>query len=567
MRYDRSKPICFRMQRKQTPFQSIDGFMPRNNTAPRRVGFETARKPLDMQRPELNQSALPKVGQTLASYAPVGGLGAAQRTSPGSRRPLSTMLDDDIDQTDSKKKAKGDKKRRFVPKFITWRHTLAAFLILVLAIGGWLGFKFIYNVSKTFHGGLFSVLGSTKLKGEDVGRVNILVAGNSADDVGHNGGKLTDSIMILSLDTKNKSAYMLSVPRDLWVDIPHNGHAKINEAYVDGEDDNFKADGYFPGGMGLLQQTIEENFNINLNYYALVNYTALRDMVNAVGGISYTVKSSDSRGLYDPSIDYTTHGPLVKLSNGTHVLNGQQALDLARARGDAYGSYGFPAADFDRTNNQRQELLALKSKVTSTGVLANPAKLSSIFDAIGSNVKTDLSLGEVRRAYDLTKDTSSIQSVGLNSIHGKNLLTSYATPYGQSALIPAAGLDDFSDIQAAIKQLTSTNPVTREGASVVVLNATDTSGVAGKAAKVLRAKGINVSATSDASTTQATSTIIDLSGGKMSGTKALLQSLYGKTVVTTSAYSSIYYDADFIVLVGTDHATTSTPATSTQAKP
>jgi LCP family protein required for cell wall assembly len=476
-----------------------------------------------MARPQAKATPTPQIGQTLSSYAPPGGI-AGDRTLPpiGGRQPLNRKFDAEIDESGADSKAPREKvrKRRLFPRFMTWKRILLTILIIILGIGAWLGFKFFYNASKTFHGGLFSVLSTTKLKGEDVGRVNILVAGNSADDAGHNGGRLTDSIMILSLDTKNKSAYMLSIPRDLWVDIPGNGHAKINEAYVDGEDDNFNKQGYFPGGMGLLQQTVEENFNINLNYYALVNYTALRDMVNAVGGIDYTVKSSDPRGLYDPSIDWTTRGPMVRLSNGTHTLNGQQALNLARARGDAYGSYGFPAADFDRTNNQRQELLALKAKVTSTGVLTNPAKLSSIFDAVGNNIKTDLTLGEVRRAYDLGKDVGGVQSVGLNNVKGKNLLESYATPLGQSALIPAAGLDDFTDIQAAIKQLTSSNPITREGASVVVLNATDVSGVAAKQSKALRAKGVNVSATGDAVTTQATTSIIDLSEGKLTKTKA-----------------------------------------------
>jgi LCP family protein required for cell wall assembly len=550
------------MQRKQTPFQSIDGFRPKDN-APRRVGFDTPRRPMNMGQPQANpnQNSLPKVGQTLASYTPSGSVVADRGLPPLSRRPVNSNVDSEIVLDNTKKEAK---KRRFVPRFLTWKRALLTLLIIFLAIGAWLGFKFVYNITKTFHGGLFSVLSSTKLKGEDVGRVNILVAGNSADDVGHNGGRLTDSIMVISMDTKNKTAYMMSIPRDLWVDIPGNGHAKINEAYVDGEDGNFNESGYFKGGMGLLQKTVEENFNIDLNYYSLVNYTALRDMVNAVGGIDFTVQSVDKRGLYDPSIDYTTHGPLVKLTNGVHTLNGQQALDLSRARGDAYGSYGFPAADFDRTNNQRKELIALKSKVSSTGVLANPAKLSSIFDAIGKNVKTDMTLGEVRRAYDIGKDIGSIQSIGLNNFHGKNLLTSYATPLGQSALIPAAGLDDFSEIQTALKQLTSNNPITREGANVVVLNATDTTGVAGRASKTLKSKGVFVSATSDADTTSATSTIIDVSGGKLQGTMAVLQTTFGKNVIKTSKYTSLYPEADFIVLVGTDHASSATTTSTKQ---
>src|SRR5258708_30037544 len=105
--------------------------------------------------------------------------------------------------------------------------------------------------------------------------------------------------------------------------------------------------------MGLLAEVIQQNLGIKTNYYALINYNALKDGVNAVGGIGVNIQSSDPRGLYDPSIDWSTHGPLVKLKNGVQHLNGEQALDLARARGDAYGSYGFARSDFDRTQNQR----------------------------------------------------------------------------------------------------------------------------------------------------------------------------------------------------------------------
>jgi LCP family protein required for cell wall assembly len=87
--------------------------------------------------------------------------------------------------------------------------------------------------------------------------------------------------------------------------------------------------------MGLLEETVNQYLGITTNYYAVIDYTAFRDSVDAIGGIDFTVNSSDPRGIYDPSIDWTTKGPLVKLSNGVHHLNGEQALDLARARGDA----------------------------------------------------------------------------------------------------------------------------------------------------------------------------------------------------------------------------------------
>ena len=445
---------------------------------------------------------------------------------------------------------------------LTRKRVALVLALIILVVGGWLGGKFAYNVHKLFGGNIFSVLTTTKLKGEDVGRVNILLAGNSADDPGHSGASLTDSIMLVSIDTKDHKAFLLSIPRDLWVHIPGDGHEKINDAYVLGQNNGFNQSGYPSGGMGQLEQIVSQDLGIPINYYALIDYNAMRQAVTAVGGVDVTIKSDDPRGLYDPSIDYATHGPLVKLTNGTHHLNGEQALDLARARGDAYGSYGFPAADFDRTQHQRQLLVALKSKAVSVGVLANPAKLSSLSDAIGNNVKTDFKLSEVHRLYDLVNQISgqNIQSLSFNQANGKDLLASYGAPDGESALIPAAGIDDFSALQAFIRQQTSSDPIVREGATIAVLNGTTTNGLANKVKQKLTAKQLTVSATGNSpNPPQATTVIIDTTGGKKPATGAALVKLFGNHLTTQNTYG-LSYNADFIVILGADQVPPVGPA-------
>lgn len=438
---------------------------------------------------------------------------------------------------------------------ITRKRVAMAFGILLLLLVGWLGWKFVYNTQRLFGGNPFSILSSDKLKGESTGRVNILLAGNSADDPGHQGGTLTDSIMILSVDTKNKTAFMLSIPRDLYVSVPGHGHQKINTVYPVGERDDFRQAGYADGGMGLLQKTIKQDLGITTHYYALINYNALRDAVNAVGGVDIKIQSSDPRGLYDPNKDWTTGGPLVRLSNGWHHLNGQQALNLSRARGDSSRSYGYANSDFTRTEHQRQLILALRSKTTSAGVLSNPIKLSKLFDSIGNNVDTDMTLGNARRLYEITKELggSNIQSVGLNDANGENLLKNYRTSRGESALIPAAGLDDFSDVQRFIQQLTSSNLLLREGADVVVLNGTSYNGLAARESDNLEEKNFSVSAIGDADSENYTKTqIIDLSNGGKPNTKRALQKAYpGSTVTNVNPYGS-KYKADFIIVIGAE---------------
>lgn len=442
------------------------------------------------------------------------------------------------------------------PKHRRWSKKRIAFFVALpfLLLFLWLGLKFGFNAARIFGGNFFSIFTTTQLKGEDTGRVNFLLAGNSADDKGHNGANLTDSIMIFSLDTKNNKGFLLSIPRDLYVNIDGYGYAKINEAYVAGQQEHFSEPGYPNGGMGLLEKTIDDNLGIKTQYYALVNYSALRDAVNAVGGVDFTVKSDNPRGLYDPSTDWTTHGPLVDLSNGTHHLNGEQALDLARARGDAPGSYGYGNSDFTRTQNQRQLLVALKSKVFTTGVLANPVKLSNLFDTLGRNVRTDMKLSEVRRLYDLMKkvDNQKIKSYGLNDLNGKNYLASYRTTRGESALIPAAGLDNFSQIKQALRRLMSSSKIAQESANVVVLNGTDTYGLAGKNEATLASHNITVAAIGDASSTASRTYIINVAGSTMPATLKVLKSIYGTHVVTSNPYKARFQDADFIVVLGDD---------------
>lgn len=341
-----------------------------------------------------------------------------------------------------------------------WRKVLKRISILLLIIaflaGLWLGWKFVANSVKLFGwSGLTDIFRTTKLKGESEGRVNILLAGNSADDPGHGGADLTDSIMIASINTKDKTGYILSIPRDLYVDIPGSGYAKINEAYQDGKNMKFNESGYAEGGMGLLEKTVETYFGMELHYYALVNYTALEQAVNAVGGIEVTIESTDPRGLYDPSLDLKYRTPLVKLSNGIVGLDGRAALNLARARGNARGSYGYGMSDFTRTENQRKVLLGIKDKATSAGTLTNPLKVGQLLDSLGNNVTTNFKASEVKRLAQLTKDIPSgqIKSVSLSNANGKNLLTSYTTRSRQSALAPAAGLDNYSEIKAFIAGL------------------------------------------------------------------------------------------------------------------
>jgi LCP family protein required for cell wall assembly len=502
--------------------------------AQRTVGDDVQRQPRRSNFPEFNTYA----GTNNNSLPQAGNTGRHRRGG----------------QEAENKKEKGFFRRQNWKKIA--KVSGAAVGILVLLTVGWLGWNLYRNSNKALgSGNLFGFLNSTPLKGQN-GRTNILLAGVSTDDPGHQGANLTDSIMLISLDTRNHKATLISIPRDLWVKIPGYGHAKINVANSYGDQSHFSQPGYPPGGIGLLEETLSEKLQIPINYYAKINYAAFRDMVNAVGGIKVTIHSPDPRGLFDPNISKHDGGPL-RLTNGTHVLNGQTALNLARARGDPCGcgqvEYGFPHSDFDRTKHQRMMLVALKQKIASPGVIANPIKLGKLFGALGKNVQTDFKPSEIHRLYDLSKQIANhdIKSVSFDNLAGKNLLQSYRSPDGESALIPAAGYDNFSAIQQQLNRILSNDPVVKEAASVVVLNGGHISGLATHESNILTKKGMGVEAIGNAREPHAHNLIIDQSNGKKPHTLQFLKKRYGAHHVSTTPNPS-YPHADFVIILGED---------------
>jgi LCP family protein required for cell wall assembly len=416
--------------------------------------------------------------------------------------------------------------------------------IIIIASIIYVAYKFVVDTGKVASGNIFGLFSNTKLKGEDQGRVNILLAGDSSDDPGHGGADLTDSIMVISINTQNNTAMLLSIPRDMWVNVPGHGYEKINAVYEQ-------------GGMSSLEQVAGQITGMTMDYYALSDYTAFRDAVNAVGGITVDIQSPDPRGIYDPNIAVDGGGTL-KLANGVQTLNGQTALNLARARNDPTPSgqvgYGLPNGDFDRTADQRLMLEALKTKITTTGVLANPVKIGELLDSLGNNLKTDFQTDQLVRLYDIGK---KLTSSNLKSVSLSTQLTNYTSPDGESALVPIDGITDYSGIQAYIKQQTSTTAVGKEGATAVVLNASGTNGLAKSTSTYLTSKGIDVTKYATSPVTVTGNTLVDNSGGKDPATLALINSLYNPSVNPNSPLAS-EYGVDFVIILGPGQTTVPT---------
>jgi LCP family protein required for cell wall assembly len=546
--------------------QYLDGFMTSPKHTPVRRPTSVTRPSVNYLRPDLRKK--PTLNTPPASPLSYQSQRSILNTTIPSAQALPSQFGNNITPNKkAKKKHRSGKRVAFSIALMT--------VFVVLSVGGWVGWRALANINKVFHGNFFSditaAFNNTPLKGESTGRVNILLAGDSSDQLGHGGANLTDSILLLSIDTQNHTAFLLSVPRDLWVDIPGFGWQKINAAN-DNMGTNFP--GYPQNGMGQLEHIVTTDLGIPIDYYALSDYGAFKDAVDAVGGVTVNIQSPDPRGLYDPNVK-------LKLPNGTASLNGQQALNLARARGDGYGSYGFPSSDFDRTEHQRQIFTAIVQKAQTLGFISNPVKISDLFNAFGNNVQTDLSLQNVLRLVQVTKgiNLSKIKSfsycstltVGSNGCNTP-VLTDYTDPSsGQEALIPKAGIGNYDQLQAYYQQLTSSNPVVRENANVVVLNASNVVGLAKKEAGILTSKGFDVSTITDTYSEYPNSMIVDLSGGKDPSSGTLLSQTFTSDTTTVTSDSgsleakeaSYYPNADFVVILGKnwDSTQTTSPAT------
>lgn len=472
-------------------------------------------------------------------------------TMAGSGR-LSDEIGESLRQIDDEQPKRPNRRISITKKGV--KRFFLVLLAVVIIAGGYIGVKTLLAGSSVFNGNLFDVFSSKPLKKDEFGRSNILLFGTSEDSVAHQdsgAGGLTDSIMVISVDQDKKNAIMLSIPRDLWVDYGQDclaGYSgKINALYECAKDGTSDQE-----GANTLKDKVGEAFGIDIQYYAKVNYTALKDAVNAVGGITVDIDSDDPRGIYDPNFDWQCNRRcnMVKWPNGPAELDGEHALALARAR-NAAGGYGLGGGNFDREQYQQKIIVAIKEKATSAGTLTNPVAVSGLIDSVGKNLETNFETSEIKTLVDVAggiKETS-IRSISL--VDGIKPLVTTGNYHGQSIVRPVAGIEDFSDIQAYIQKQFSGSQEGAEDSTIEVLNGTDLSGVASKKEAELETKGIIVTSIGDAPTSNyGKIQWFDMTGGTKPQTAKKLFDVLGEPSSGSSLPSGVQSDADFVIIVG-----------------
>lgn len=450
-------------------------------------------------------------------------------------------------------KNKKPRKRFSVKKLI-----IVVFILIFvsgLGVAGYVGYKFLSASNNVFKGDVFGILKNEPLKMDANGRSNFIIFGTAEDDEGgeHGGRNLTDSIMVVSVDQNAKNAYMISLPRDLWVTYQElcsvGSQGKLNAVYFCASNDGANEQ----EGAMALQAKAGEVLGLDIQYYIHLNFTAVVQAVDAVGGVQVVIESDDPRGIFDDNFDWKCNYKcnMVKYPNGlTPVLDGEHALALARARGASGNTYGLPNANFDREKNQQKILEALRQKALSTGTLTNINSVTSLIDAMGKNLRTNIDTKEIRTLMSLSSDipAASIKSVSLVSEDDPQVTTGYV--YSQSIVKPILGLYDFSGIQSYISRNVTSDPVIIEAAELVVLNGSGVVGSGKTEADKLLADKYNVVKVDNAPENITQKYIIYQIDSSKTETAKKLAERYGVQPLTDTPPVSLGQSVDFVIIVG-----------------
>jgi len=433
-----------------------------------------------------------------------------------------------------------------------WAFRATAGAMAVILVTGLLLFtQGFFSAQKVFKGGAHAAALQPKvdpnlLKGEGDGRVNILLMGNGGS--GHDGPDLTDTMIVASIDPVNNEAVLLSIPRDTWVQVPGHGAMKINAAYAMGKydflgkfDASNKNTNAVLAGFKSADSVVEDVLGINIHYNMVVNFSAFKRAVDAVGGVTVNVPET----LYDRSMAWENRNNPVLARPGVQEFKGKQALLYVRSR--------HTSSDFARAERQRAVIVALKDKAITLGTLGNPLKLSQLMGAFGDNVVTDLSLQDAGRLHQLVARIGGDKTKSVGLTDKTNPLMTTGRVGNQSVVLPLAGMFQYGKIHTFVHKALPDGFIIKENAPITIYNGTSVEGLATKVGKGLKGYGYNVATIANAPTKDYTATqLIDLTGGKKPYTQNYLEQRFGVKATNRLPSTIQNSQTDFILILGSD---------------
>ncbi|TYR81270.1 LytR family transcriptional regulator [Priestia megaterium] len=262
-----------------------------------------------------------------------------------------------MEQREQRKKHKRRKKKRF-------RRFVLTVFILFLGIAAYAFYQYQQGLAEA--DGQFGNDGQFAFHGKsaDLDTMNVLLLGIDSRGEDHS---RADTIMVAHYDKKNNQPKLVSIMRDSYVDIPGYGKNKINAAYA-------------IGGPELLRKTIKENFDVDVNYYAIVDFKGFSKVADTIApnGIEVDVPHEMS------------HGIGMTLKPGKQVLDGEKLLGYVRFRHDSQ-------SDFGRVNRQQEVIGKLMNEALQIQTIAKAPKIWGVIDPyVDTNIppKTFVSIGK-----------------------------------------------------------------------------------------------------------------------------------------------------------------------------
>jgi LCP family protein required for cell wall assembly len=314
-------------------------------------------------------------------------------------------------------------------------------------------------------------------------RVNVLIMGLDYNDYrAGTGPPRTDTMILFTIDPQTSTAGMLSIPRDMWVNIPGFGHGRINTAYQLGEGNRLPG-----GGPGLAVKTVEQFLGVTIHFFAQVDFEAFVYLVDEIGGVKIEVTEPIRIVVIDKPVP-------VDVEPGVYRMDGETALAYARARYTAGG-------DFDRAERQQQVIFAFREQILYPPTLQHfLTNGPAIFNHISNRIDTNMTYDQILRLALLAKQVD-VKNIQTGVIAPPEQVTLEMSPDGQQVLKPVP--DKIRLLRDEIfTTSTVTSPailgkdiselVVEEAAMIAVFNGAGVSGLAAETQEYLNGLGLNV---------------------------------------------------------------------------
>ena len=356
-------------------------------------------------------------------------------------------------------------------------------------------------------------------------RINVLIIGlDYRDWVEGQGAPRSDTMIVLTIDPLTKTAGMLSIPRDMWVNIPGFGYSRINTAYMSGEGNKLPG-----GGPELARKTVEQFLGVPIQYYAQIDFYTFVEFIDLIGGIEIY---NDQELRLDPLGEGKDK---IKMTCcGMRRMNGEKALAYVRYRKDKEG-------DVARAQRQQKVVLAIREKVLSPEnfpVLLGRAQ--QFYEEFSAGIRTNMPFDVAVRLGVLAKDIP-VESIKHDTINYNMVLLADTVLGGERASVMKPLPDKIRELRDQIfttggalspmaAQNDLTNMMREDGARVRLANGSFTGGLENTTGNFLIAQGVQVTEAGPADRAY-DGTVIILYSPKLY-TLRYFQSLFGITSST-----------------------------------